>query len=874
MNASIFSKKPWFLKEIALLAWVGASFGLFPNAPIYGQGKKEAQDPKQLKFFEAEVRPILVEKCYACHSLEAGLSEGNLRVDSRQAIRKGGSSGAAVVPGDLKGSLLIRAIRYEDKDFAMPPEDSGGKLSGKEIEILERWVKQGAADPREEDSSLLNKDPYQDSKAWWAYQPVRKPGVPSPKDSSWAYGDIDRFIHATHEAKGLTPVADASAEVMLRRVYFDLVGLPPSRAEVGTFYKIIDEKKSIPAAMEVVVDKLLASEQFGMHFGRHWLDVARYAESTGRDVNVAYPHAWRYRDYVIDAFNKNMPYDQFLKEQIAGDLLESKSSDDRSRQMIATGFLAIGSKSVNERNPKQFAVDMADEQIDATFQATMGLTVACARCHDHKFDPIPQKDYTAIAGIFLSTETKFGTTGGPQARNFAKIAELPHEAPMAMQSITPEQLARKKKTLQESKSELEEAIAERRKAGRNGDNTPNPKILRMVAQVSALEGEIASYESNGQPKPLAMAVTDKPKNSAAPSRQMGRNRMQPGQGPRFRGGSTGFEAISDAPLFVRGDIDMAGSSVPRGLLTMFDSSSKVRIPSSASGRKELAQWIVSKENPMTARVAVNRIWYWLMGQGIVTSLDNFGSTGALPSHPELLDYLANRFIESGWNTKALIREIVLSHTYQISSQHHEANLTADPDNQFLWRANRERLTAESIRDSILAASGALDRKPQIGSAIAREGDGQIGGPRLRGMSEGEITQADSRARSVYLPAPRSLGVEILETFDMPDASAVQTAREATNVPSQSLFLLNSRFVDYYSREMAKRILETYPGRSTLDDYKNRIEFAYELTLSRKPTDEERKLAESLLEKLNNNPLIAWTSLSRSLIATAEFRYVD
>ena len=823
---------------------------------------------KDKKFFENAVRPILIEHCYACHSKDSGLSEGGLRVDTRDRIRKGGSAGPAVVPGDPKSSLLLRAISYEDKDMAMPPPDAGEKLSDDEIKILEKWIRSGAPDPRDEiagDSQLMD---YSNAKQWWAFQPIQRPTIPSNVDTSWCYNDIDRFVWKSYQEKGLKPVADAEARTLLRRIYFDLVGIPPNINEINAFDRLLQLGKTLPTTTATVVDSLLQSDQFGMHWGRHWLDVARYAESSGRDVNVAYPHAWRYRDYVIDAFNNNMPYDQFLREQIAGDLLEATSENDRNRMSIATGFLAIGSKSLNERNPRQFAVDMADEQIDTVFQASMALTVACARCHDHKFDPISQKEYTAVAGIFLSTHTKFGTTGGPQTRNSAPLIELSSRSDVSSEPLTPEQVDEMKKQLEQLKTQQSELVAERRKTMRDGNNPAvNPKLLRVAAQIADLEGELSSHRSDGSAKALAMAVSDKtasaPRFASRPRQNRPRLNLQ-----------SGFDSIADSPLFVRGDITKASAKVPRGLPNLFDSLEPVRIPYNQSGRRELAEWIVSRQNPMTARVAVNRIWYWMFGQGLVSSLDNFGTTGTPPSHPELLDYLATKFMASGWDTKALIREIAASHTYQLSSNFDETNSSKDADNAFLWRANRRWLAAESIRDAMLSASGTLDGTPQVGSLIARSGDGQVGGQRDRGIPEARITDHQSNARSVYLPLPRSIVPESLEVFDLPDGSAVQTLRESTNVPSQSLFLLNNPFCATQAKELALRILETHPGKSTTDDFAKRLTLAFQLTFARDPNSDEILAARKLVAKLPNNPKVAWTSIARSLFAAAEFRYID
>mgnify|MGYP003336151989 CR=1 FL=1 len=345
-------------------------------------------------FFESKIRPVLVKNCYPCHSAEAGKSKGGLQLDTREGIRTGGDSGPAVVPGELEKSLLIGAIRHDNADLAMPPEKAGGKLPDAVIRDFEAWVKMGAPDPRTGGAKPVAKK-YDTSQAknWWAYQPLQKSPVPSPKDAAWARGDIDRFVLAALEAKGLKPVADAELTTLARRIHFDLTGLPPTPEETDAFLKSAAINRE--TAIAQLVDRLLASPRFGEHWGRHWLDVARYAESSGRDENVTFPNAWRYRDYVVAALNADKPYDRFVLEQLAGDLLTGAQGDERAQNVIATGFLAIGAKSLNDRVPRQFAVDHADEQINAVGQAFLGQTWGCARCHDHKFDPMSQREYAA-----------------------------------------------------------------------------------------------------------------------------------------------------------------------------------------------------------------------------------------------------------------------------------------------------------------------------------------------------------------------------------------------------------------------------------------------------------------------------------------------
>ena len=378
---------------------------------------------EQRDFFEKKIRPVLADKCYQCHAQDSEKIKGGLTLDTREGIRRGGDNGPAVVSGSLKDSLLIEAIHYTNKDFAMPPEKKGGKLPDAMIADFEKWVQMGAPDPRDGVAKVVKKYDTEEAKKWWSFQPVKKPDAPAIKDAGWPRGDIDKFVLAGLEAKSLKPAAGADKLTLLRRVYFDLIGLPPTPQEVDAFVRA-----GAPRDLSTLIDRLLASPQFGERWGRHWLDVARHAESSGKDVNIAFPHAWRYRDYVIDALNSDKPYDQFIREQIAGDLLPAKNQQQQAAQLTATGFLAIGTKGLNEQNPRQFALDLADEQIDTMSQAVLGLTVSCARCHDHKFDPIPQRDYYSLAGIFLSTETRYGTSGAIQNRHPPELIELPTSA--------------------------------------------------------------------------------------------------------------------------------------------------------------------------------------------------------------------------------------------------------------------------------------------------------------------------------------------------------------------------------------------------------------------------------------------------------------
>jgi hypothetical protein len=891
----------------AAVAVAGPALALDAVAPAAVKPNAE-----QLDFFEKKIRPVLSDKCYKCHSEKAEKVRGGLLLDTREGARRGGDNGPAVVPGDLKESLLIDAIRYTNKDTAMPPEKSGGKLPDAVIKDFETWVAMGAPDPREGAAKVVKYDATE-AKKWWSFQPVQKPAAPEVKDTAWPRSEIDRFVLAGLEEKGVNPVADADKLTLLRRVYFDLIGLPPAPKEIDAFVR-----DTAPDALAKVVDRLLASPQFGERWGRHWLDVARYAESTGKDVNITYPQAWRYRDYVIGAFNADKPYDQFVREQIAGDLLPARDGKQRAEQTVATGFLAIGAKGLNERNPKQFALDIADEQIDTMSQAILGLTVACARCHDHKFDPIAQREYYGLAGILLSTETKYGTLPGQQNGNASSLVELPADAglPALKSTQSPEERARLQRELEQATKRRDEVVGEGMRArmaereGKTAEGNPAIRFVQIqaaVGRVAQLEAQLKAFDENGYAKAFCMGVQDRPAEVAqrgfggrfggrfggGPEAMRGMFMEQLKTGQPFRRPS-GFEAIGDSPFFARGDVDKPGDKVPRGFPAVLTLAPAPTIPAKASGRKELADWLTTPTNPLTARVIANRIWHWLFGQGIVESVDNFGTMGQKPSNPALLDHLATRLVENGWSMKKTIREIVLSRTYQLASTFDQKSFAADPENTLLWRHNKRRLDAECIRDAMLTVSGQLDLQPQPGSIIARAGDTPIGGPRRGfGLSEESLIKANGNARSVYLPIARDLVPDVLAVFDFSEPSLVTGARESTNVPSQALYLLNSDFATTQAQKLAERLAIAYPGgpnggvAANLDQ---RITYAYWLTYGRAPDAVEKKASADFFSRFPSNwkkgdgsspglldaegMKAAWTSFCRALFASAEFRYLN
>jgi hypothetical protein len=804
-------------------------------------------------FFEKKIRPVLVKECYTCHSGQNGKKvRAGLVLSTREGIRKGGDTGPAIVPGSPARSLLIKALSYSDPELSMPPKK---KLDAAVVRDFEEWVRMGAPDPRTA-VQVSSKNPDLDhGRRHWAYQPPKKAAEPKVKNTAWPRTEVDRFILAALETKGLTPVSDADRRTLLRRVRFDLTGLPPTPAEVEAF-----AADTSPDAFKKVVDRLLASPQFGETWARHWLDVARYAESTGKTVNFNYPHAWRYRDYVIAAFNADKPYDQFIKEQLAGDLMKSDDPKVKAERLIATGFLAIGPKTLNERNGLKFELDVADEQIDVTTQAFLGVTAACARCHDHKFDPIPQKDYYALAGIFRSTETCYGTVRFINAQRTAPLLPLPKEAnPVA---AMPKQTDAERRRVEDQIQNVRNAMRRMR-----------DPIQQFFAsgQISLLQARLDAYDAEGNPKLLAMGVRDKPAGPASPP-----SRVRFG-GP---GGFTydGTKTIALSPVYTRGEPDQPSDSpVPRGTLRVI-AQTPLKIDSTSSGRLELAEWIAGRENPLTARVMVNRVWLHLFGRGLVPTANDFGLAGRPPTHPELLDHLAHHFMDNGWSVKKLIEHLVMSRVYQLGSMTEAGAMEVDPDNTLLWRMAPRRLDAESLRDALLAVSGQLNTTSPVGSVVARGGEGPVarfgrgGDPIAAAVNDPRNTH-----RSVYLPIVRDKLPEVLTLFDGADPSLIVTDRPTTTVPSQGLFLLNNAFVIRAADMAADQLLKSNGTDS------ERIRKAFVRFFGRPPTAKELAGAEAFLKRyqarLTKDRVSApqperesWSAFCQALFASAEFQY--
>ncbi|MDZ4406057.1 DUF1553 domain-containing protein [Prosthecobacter sp.] len=653
--------------------------------------------------------------------------------------------------------------------------------------------------------------------------------------------DLDSLVSVKLAEQKLTPNGAADPRSLVRRLYFDLTGLPPSPEEAAAF-----EMKNI----ERVVDQLLASKHFGERWGRHWLDAARYADSNGRDRNVIFYHAWRYRDYVIDSFNADKPYDQFIREQIAGDLMASKHQAQRDEMLTATGFLALGAKSYEESKPEIFRMDVIDEQIETISRSVLGLSVACARCHDHKFDPIPTADYYALAGILRSTQPLYGYgTRGIKATAFhhtewhALGDEAKKLAPAALEYF--------------HKLDAETLAMHEARSARYGVSKRIPEMKRRLGEVSGAEkdklaAEIAEMEAKVADWNVKVDVLEKSveamKDAAPPQ-------------PAWAMGAREREKIENSRIHIRGEITNLGDAVPRGFLQVIAIKAVSAPAPKQSGRLELAQWLTHRDNPLTARVMVNRVWQKLFGRALVTTVDDFGVSGAKPSHPELLDHLAVRFMDGGWSVKRLIKEIVLSKTYRRSSDASDQSDKSDPDNIYLWRMTPRMIEAEVLRDSMLALSGQLDPYPPQRQFLdqfnpQREAELHTFKPFLTASA------IVSTHRSVYLPVIRGTLPEIFTLFNFAAPERPVAQRDESILPAQSLYLMNNPWVIEQARHTAKRLL------SGSSDDRERIQRLYALAFARAPTSEEMQRA---LRFVSNGQETAWATLCQTVMASAEFR---
>ncbi len=663
----------------------------------------------------------------------------------------------------------------------------------------------------------------------------------SGNDADSVTSVIDRYVGAELELKGLKPSGEATAEVLLRRLYFDITGLPPSESDRQVFLSRF-ETRSLEATLATTVDELLQSPAYAERWGRHWLDVARYGESSGKEANITFPHAWRYRDYVIEAFRNDVPFDRFIEEQLAGDLLPAEDDRERARLLIATGFLAIGTKNLDEGNPMQFAADLVDEQIDTVSRAFMASSIACARCHDHKSDPYSMQDYYALAGIFGSTRTFFGTAVSPANRMAGDPLRLPEVDGQKIfhPPIDAKRVQKLKSQLSDLKKEHDEGMAAAQKAMASGKNTEETFSLRDALRIfwttGSIEGELEKYDDDGRPLPLAMGVADR-------------------------------EKPIDAALLDAGDIGQPGEPVSRRFPESIEVDSSITIPDDQSGRLQLAKWLTLPQHPLTARVIANRIWLHLMGQGLVRTVDDFGATGEPPTHPELLDHLASKMIEGNWSIKKLIRYIVMTRTYRQASTFDTKAYRIDPDNRTYWRANQRRLEAEAVRDAMLAVSGDLERVPRVGSLVAEViGDRPVS---LIGLDPKVPSDLDgSKHRSIYLPIMRDRLPDALAIFDFAEPSLVTGKREVTNVPTQALYLMNSPFVIERAESLARLVDDRFGDLTPAA-----VTWLHERCFGRSPDDREVQLALRFRAHSDDKDTTI-TRYCQALLASAEFRILD
>ena len=968
---------------------------------------------EDLDHFESKIRPVLAERCYRCHGADPERIQGGLALVDASGVRAGGDSGAVVVPGSPDDSLLIDVIRYGGP-IKMPPD---GRLPAAVVADFERWVARGAVDPRTSAAPVVAARAdrgaaydFGPGRAHWAFRSMARPEPPAVGGGGWARGAIDRFILARLEAEGLSPVAPAGRRQLLRRVTFDLTGLPPTPAEIDAF--LADEG---PDAYERVVERLLASPRYGERWGRHWLDVARYADSNGLDENIAHPNAFRYRDWVIEAFNTDKPYDRFVQEQIAGDLMPAAGDRGRFARLTATGFLTLGAKVLAEQDVDKMLIDIVDEQVNIVGRAFLAEPVGCARCHDHKFDPIPTADYYALAGIMRSTKTMGGGRSRWVERPLADEATvaryeaaqaLVEEAQEAVDDFVDQQnenLRRpRRRALAAYLLAAEEAYpawgageAARRRGGgaiaaiaaRDGleaavierwvraffryregppvqGDAPNPGVVFRIWNAYAaapaarygevtdeLRAQIASekvliapltrslvrgpapgsldevawryaslfavieiawdqhlqrlgLEDPDELTPrdfrlpreqeelrrlvyggrLCILCLDQaaeealyPADAAAELARLGavveeRGAASPPEPPYAMSVEEG--EIVDLPVHIRGShLNLADRPQPRGFLRVTDHIvPPPPIPADASGRLELARWITHPEHPLTARVMANRIWHWHFGRGLVDTPSNFGATGSAPTHPELLDWLARRFVDGGWSVKALHREILLSSTYRLGAGYDEANAAVDPGNRLLWRMNRRRLEVEPIRDALLQLAGTLD--------LTMGGRVEEYSPRGYVFSEGgTFGRFDFYAaprRSVYMPVVRNAIYDIFAGFDFGNASDSVGARPATVVPSQALLMMNSAFVEERAGEFAERLLAMPAAGGAA-----RVDRAFVEAYGRPASDVEIEESLAFLADMRGTAppgggeeRFAWTRLCHVILGASEFIYVD
>jgi mono/diheme cytochrome c family protein len=876
-------------------------------------------------FFETKVRPVFATRCAGCHDTKKHTA--GLDLTTGAGFARGGDSGPIVNLQQPEESRLLKYISYLEP-MKMPPT---GKLHDSDLAAIAAWVKAGAKWPDAPPiatTAAARKAFTEGQKRFWSFQPLKNPTPPVVKNASWPHNAIDHFTLAPMEAKSSSPAQPASKLNLIRRVTLSLTGIPPTQEEIQSFLK--DES---PEAFTKVVDRLLASPRYGERWGRHWMDVARYADSTGADEDHRYPDAWRYRDYVIEAFNKDLPFNEFVRQQIAGDVLPS-ADPLKKTGLVATGFLTLGPRLIAEQDKPKMLYDFIDEQIDTTTRGFLGLTIACARCHDHKFDPILTKDYYSLAGIFASSsawEKIEGTVSQMHRaplvaeKDFAAYREeqsrLKHRKELMESRIAEEQLRWLEPQIPQIGPKLEAAwrILHGAKADPklqawvdyvkpNDDVRPHLMPFEKATEdnyrvvVAEMQKKLTDHFAEWKKKMAAWKVkldkgeADRP-GFGGGARELFNSITQSKAGPLYFNEKThlsdkkaqgeiaalrrdyeAFKASAKAEpdmavamkesqsveqrVFIRGSTGNPGEIAPKQFPIILAGEKQAPI-AAGSGRLELANWIASDQNPLTARVIVNRVWQWHFGEGLVRTPSNFGLLGEKPTHPELLDYLASWFIREGWSIKKLNRLILSSSTWRQSSEVSKEKFTSDPDNRLWSRYSRRRLDVEELRDSMLALDGSIDWT--MGGTL-QSGKGTDGENASGRMS---IDPLRSKRRTVYMPLRRSNLPALLNLFDFGDATTTGEGRTRTNVAPQTLFMMNSEFVAQRAMTLADRFASMSPQQ--------RVESAYWQILNRPASAEEAKIGLGYVSAFgtkNPKPLADWQSFYKVLLSSSEFLYVD
>lgn len=806
------------------------------------------------EFYLKEVKPILTQHCLECHGANPNDIRGGLVLTSRAAILAGGDSGEAVDLEDIGESLLLQAVNYEV--YEMPP---AGKLPQSDIDILTKWVRIGLPIPAEEEREVTSAHPTvpqvnEETKKFWSFQPVQRPLVPqsnqsenpeNPENPVWGHNEIDAFVFEKLAQANLKPAPPASRQQLVRRAYYDLIGLPPTSQQVREF---LDDED--PAAFARLVDRLLESPHYGEKWGRHWLDLVRYAESNSFERDGTKPHVWRYRDYVIQSFNQDKPYDRFLVEQLAGDELEDRTADT----LIATGYYRLGAWDDEPADPLQSKFDELDDIIAITAQTMLGLTVNCARCHDHKIDPIPIEDYYQFAAFFENIR-RYGNRSH-ESVEAASVMQIQGES-------SPENRQRHALAIERNQATLS-------------------KIEDLVKpDFESVEFEEFKYPEN------RIRLVEKRVDKLITQDQLQDYRRAFRRLDDLRGNPPGSikalvvkeEGTQPAPSFVRvrGNAAVTGKGVEPGFLSILSPPDPELLPDphgQSSGRRTaLAGWIVSPANPLTARVMVNRIWQHHFGRGLVRSTSDFGFQGTPPTHPELLDWLAAEFMERGWSMKQMHRLMMNSRTYQMSGQFDEIAYQADPENDLFWRFNLRRLTAEEIRDSILAVTGDLNLASMYGPSVFVDLPAEVlAGQSMPGSGWGKSSDRDQCRRSIYIHVKRSLPVPILAINDSAETDNTCPVRFITTQPTQSLTMLNSEFTNHQARHFADAVIQqtSLPAEQVAEVLRR--------VLQRQATEQEIERGVKFMQQLQESESLSHQQALQAFCLLAlnlnEFVYVD